>query len=210
MKTAIILCIWMVLSISAGATLPVDVPSNTWAAPSVESVLQRGIMQTIDGRFKGGEKVTIGELAVILDAFRLSLIHGKWKDVTSQPGLKNSDQIAPKTLDVTRYDLAVTLNRFGSWISNGFHYNPLKVYGHSLAIKPQPDLQKLKDDPKIIQALKDLESFRMLSPKSPLLSPPNTPVTVEDAAMVMSDFVTGFVDHYTDEPQNRETTPPSK
>jgi len=200
----------MVLSINADAALPADVPSNSWAAPSVESVLQREVMQPIDGRFLGGEKVTIGELAVILDAFRLSLIHGKWKDVTPQPGLKDSDQIAPKTSYVTRYDLAVTLNRFGSWISNGFQFNPMKVYGHSLAIKPQPDLQKLKDDSKVIDALKDLESFRMLSPKSPLLSPPNTPVTVEDAAKVMSDFVTGFVDRYTDEPQNRETTPPSK
>lgn len=210
MKTAIILCFLTVLAINAHAYLPVDVPSNSWAASSVESVLHRDVMQTVNGRFLGSQKVTTGEMVVILDSFRKSLIEGKWKDATSLPGLKDSDPIAPKTSGVTRYDLAVTLNRFGGWISNGFHYDPAKTYGNSLAIKAQPDLQKLKYNPKIMQALKDLESFRMISPKSPLLSSPNTPLTVEDAAQVLSDFVTGFVDHYTDEPQNRENSPKSK
>ena len=210
MKTALTLCLWTILTLTARASLPSDVSQKSWAAASVESVLQRGVMQTVNGHFLGAGKVTAGELALTLDAFRISLVDGKWKDAKQSQGLKDSDQVAPKTSSVTRYDLAVSIDRFGGWIANGFHFDPQKVFGHSLAIKDQPSLQKIKDDPKILVALKDLESFRMLSPKSPLLSPQDTPLTVEDTAKVFSDFVTGFVDRYTDEPQNREISPAPK
>lgn len=190
---------------------PSDVPASHWAAASVKTLTDRGVMDVPNGRFDGGRKVTRIELVNILARYARAVEKGEWRASAASASRKTQPPAAAwESAPVTRFELAVLLDRAARDISRGLPAATGKTFGATEAIPPASIAKVSKSNP-AYESLVYLAKNHMVWGSSVLLNPTSAPVTGRQVVDAVTMVIAGLNDRLTDEPQNREDlgAPPS-
>jgi len=158
-------------------------------------------MQAPNGRFKGESKVTRRELAITLARLAKSLEKGDWASKPASP--VSAGGAAASNGPVTRYVLAVVLNKVARVMSVGLPRAAGREY-HGSVVLPKPQTVTISKSDPAYDSLAFLGKHRMLETHSFLLKSGDEPVTGKQVSESLSAMAAGLNDRLTDEPQNRE------
>ena len=194
----------MLYAAASALAVPVtDVPSGHWAAASVKTVTDRAIIDAPNGKFDGNRKVSRVELANVLARFAQSLEKSGWSPASaSATKVKQPKDSKWATDDVTRYELAVVLDRVARNAVQGLPKPTGKIFGESVALPPTA-LNKIPKGSPAAASLTYLLKNKMLWGESPLLKPGDGTVSSKEATLAIAMTIAGLTDRLTDEPQNK-------
>ncbi len=186
------------------SSLPPDVRPDHWAAPSVQEVLDNGVMALPDGKeFHGEAKVTHGQAVIALAKLAQMLEAGTWKAQPSRPVadtvLKPLEHGDWRTQRVTRYELAKVLASMGDYVSAGLSRPTpdAKDLAKSEVFPPKPKITLPKTHP-AYAALTYLVDKNMVLPKSPLLAADDKLLSGGEMSRALAEMVVGVTNRLTE------------
>ena len=205
---AVMAVLIMPAAVRAQRPLPKDVPADHWAAQSVRTMLDTGIMSAPGDVFAGNRKVTRNELVLILARFARVLEEGKWP-AGRAPILPDKAPAAGwKTQQVSRYVAAAVVARMGAYAVAGLPAKPAAKPQDSEAIPPAPKYDAAHVAASVKPDLKYLVDHRLIWPGSPLLKPGPQLVTGQQLADAIAQVITGVNGRMTEEPPEEPEAPP--
>jgi len=190
-------------SSKSSSEAPTDVPSDHWAGAAVRAVIKNGVLSNgADHKFHGDDPVSQTDAAIAIFKVAHALVEGAWQKspssaITSKtiPVVRGSSW---QNQPVTRYICAKVLAQSADYLANGLSRPPAGAMdlGKSDILPKKVNVTIARTNP-AYDALTYLAAHRMLSPKSPILTPEQRPIRGAELALAVHDMLLGAADALT-------------